>query len=338
MNPPLRWGLIGTGWIAEKLALAVNETSSGVLAAVGSRNSETAHAFAARHGIPRAHGSYAALLEDPEVDVIYISTPHPLHAEWAIAALRAGRHVLCEKPLTMNAADAERVVAAARDAGVFLMEAFQYRCHPFLARMRDIISSGEIGTVGLIESVFGFHRPFDAEHRMFNRALGGGGILDLGCYPVSISRALAGAALGRPFADPTDIVGLARLSETTGVDLVATANLKFENGLLASLSCGPSLPQDSRVRVFGELGMLEIASKSWHAPVTPVELRVTLEDGATRTEICDPPLSIYAIEADSVASAIRAGQTESHHMTLDDTLGNMRALDLWLDAAGVRYD
>jgi predicted dehydrogenase len=252
--------------------------------------------------------------------------------------MRAGKHVLCEKPLTMNAAEAEEVVSAARESGVFLMEAFQYRCHPFLARMAEIVMSDEIGNVGLIESVFGFHRPFDAAHRMFNRALGGGGILDLGCYPVSISRFLAGAAMGRPFADPTDVVGLARLSETTGVDLVATASLKFENGILASLGCGPSLPQDSRVRVFGELGLLEIASKSWHAPGTPVELRVTMTDGPTRTEVWDPSLSIYAIEADAVATAIRAGHLESFHMPLADTLGNMRTLDRWLAAAGVRYD
>lgn len=334
-SSPLRWGLIATGWIAEKFAAAVNETPSGTLAAVGSRSLSAAEAFAARHGVARAYGSYDEVIADPGVEAVYISTPHPMHAQWAIAAARAGKHILCEKPITMNAAEAEAVAAAAREAGVFLMEAFQYRCHPFMARMGEIIASGEIGAVGLIEAVFGVGRPFDSGHRLFSHALGGGGILDLGCYTVSVTRFLAGAAMARPFADPEELVGLARIHE--GVDIVATANLKFENDLLAALSCGPCLPQDSRVRVFGELGRLEIASTGWHAPAGDVVLRVTREDGGTRTEEVRHSRSIYALEAETVAAAVRAGRCESAHMPIADTLGNMRTLDRWLAAAGVSY-
>lgn len=338
-SSPLRWGLLATGGIARKFASALQETDLGVLTAVGSRQLASAEAFARDFGGVRAHGSYEALLEDPEVEAVYISTPHPLHAAWAIAAARAGKHILCEKPLTMNLAEAETVVAAAREADVFLMEAFMYRCHPFVARLGEIVASDEIGEVGLIESAFGFGRPFDAAHRLFSRELGGGGILDLGCYPMSVSRFLAGAAMGRPFAEPVDIVGLAKLSEITGVDVVATANLKFENGILAALSCGPSLPQDNRVRVFGTLGSLEVVSRPWHLPDAgmPVILRVTANDGTTRTEEVVDVRSAYAIEADIVAQAIREGRRESPHMSVEDSLGNIRALDRWLAAVGVSY-
>ncbi len=331
---PLRWGLLATGGIARKFASALQETNLGVLTAVGSRQLAGAEAFARDFGGARCHGSYQALLDDPEVEAVYISPPHPMHAEWAIAAARAGKHILCEKPLTMTLSEAETVVAAAREADVFLMEAFMYRCHPFVARLGEIVASGEIGEVGLIESVFGYGREFEAGHRLFNRELGGGGILDLGCYPLSMSRFLAGAVMGRPFAEPAALVGTAKFSEVTGVDIIATASVKFENGILATLGCGPGLPQDSRVRVFGTRGSVEIGSRPWHAPEggQPVELRITLTDGGGRTEKIVDTRSIYAIEADAVATAIRAGRRECPHMTIADTLGNMRALDRWLAA------
>ncbi|HEY8899731.1 MAG TPA: Gfo/Idh/MocA family oxidoreductase [Chthoniobacterales bacterium] len=332
--PPLRWGLLATGGIARKFAQALQETELGVLVAVGSRSLESADAFVAEFGAVRGHGSYQALLDDPEVEAVYISPPHPLHAEWAIAAARAGKHVLCEKPLTMNLAEAEAVAAAAREADVFLMEAFMYRCHPFMARLRDLIASGAIGDVGLIESVFGFSVPFDPAHRLFNRELGGGGILDLGCYPVSASRFLAGATMGRPFADPVEVAGAAQFSDVTGMDVVASASLKFANGTLASLGCSTRLAQDSRLRIFGSLGSLEIVSRPWHAPQPgmPVAIRVTASDGATRTEEITDARSIYAIEADEFALAVRRGAKESSHMSVADTLGNMRTLDRWLAA------
>jgi len=338
-SSPLRWGLLATGGIARQFANALQETDLGVLTAVGSRQLASAEAFARDFGGVRAHGSYRALLDDPEVEAVYISPPHPLHAEWAIEAARAGKHILCEKPLTMNLAEAEAVVAAAHEADVFLMEAFMYRCHPFVARLGEIVASGEIGEVGLIESAFGFGRAFDPAHRLFNRELGGGGILDLGCYPMSVSRFIAGAAMGRPFADPIEVVGVAKLSDVTSVDVVATASVKFENGILAALSCGPSLPMDNRVRVFGTLGSLEVGSRPWHAPRAgaPVVLRVTANDGATREEEVTDARSVYAIEADAVARAIRGGLRESPHMSVADSLGNIRALDRWLAAVGVSY-
>jgi predicted dehydrogenase len=336
--PPLRWGLIGTGRIARAFAAAVLETETAGLAAVGSRTLETAAAFAREFGNCRAHGSYAALLADPDVEAVYISTPHPMHAEWAIAAARAGKHVLCEKPLAMSGAEAERVVEEAERAGVFLMEAFMYRCHPFLAKLASLVADGVIGEVGLIESTFSYRGNLDPTSRLYSRELGGGGILDVGCYPVSISRLLAGAAAGKAFAEPMEVVGLARLSEELHVDLVANACLRFESGILATLGCGLGLNQESRVRVYGSKGSLHVV-RPWHgAPAgEPVTIHVSLDGEQPRTVEITAHRSIYAIEADVVAEAIRAGLRESPRMSWADSLGNMRTLDRWLAAAGMNY-
>lgn len=338
-SPSLRWGLIGTGHIAKKFARAVNETSSGVLAAAGSRLQATADAFAAEFGIPRAHGSYAALLADPGIDAVYISTPHPMHAEWSIAAARAGKHILCEKPLAMNAAEAGKVAAEAETAGVFLMEAFMYRCHPFVAKAAELVKSGILGEIALIESAF-CHRPaFDAGSRLFNRALGSGGILDLGCYPASISRLLAGAASGQAFADPVELTGTGKLSEVTGVDTLATACLRFENGALASLVCGMDIAQEPFVRVHGTLGSLKISNPWFGRPAgEPIGIELTIDGQPASLVETVADRSIYALEADAVAAAIRSGLRESPHMPIADSIGNMRTLDLWLAAAGVSYD
>ncbi|MGH8046362.1 MAG: Gfo/Idh/MocA family protein [Chthoniobacterales bacterium] len=333
-SSPLRWGLLGTGWIAGKFAKAVLETTTGVLAAAGSRSLETATAFAAKFEIPRAHGSYSALLADPEVDAIYISTPHSMHAEWTIAAARAGKHILCEKPIAMNAVEAEQMAAEAAKAGVFLMEAFMYRCHPFAATAVEIIRSGQLGEVALIESCFGHQLPFNPESRLFNRKLGGGAILDLGCYPASISRLLAGAASGKPFAEPVELTGVARLSPVTGVDVAAAAAVKFENGILGTWSCAMEMDTDSFVRVNGTLGSLKIP-RPWHGAVG-IELSMNGQPPATLDVRCER--SVYALEADAVADAIRDGKRESPFMTVADSIGNMRALDRWLAAVGASYD
>jgi predicted dehydrogenase len=333
-SSPLRWGLLGTGWIAGKFAKAVLETNTGVLAAAGSRAQGTADAFAARFNIPRAHGSYEALLADPEVDAIYISTPHSMHAEWTIAAARAGRHILCEKPIAMNASEAEQMAAEVEKAGVFLMEAFMYRCHPFAAKAVEIVKSGALGEISLIESSFGHKLPFNPESRLFNRKLGGGGILDLGCYPASITRLLAGAATGKPFAEPVELTGTARLSPVSGVDVAATAAVKFDNGVLGAWSCAMEMNTASFAAVYGTLGSLRIP-QPWHGAA---EIELSIDGQPSTTLDVRSERSVYALEADAVADAIRDGKRESPFMTVADSIGNMRALDRWLAAVGASYD
>src|SRR5687768_2022995 len=202
----LRWGILGTGNIARSFTIGMRSSRTGRIVAVASRERAKAERFVAEHltGGPavKSHASYESLLADADVDAVYISPPHPEHAYWAIQTARAGKHILCEKPIGLNFGEAMAIVESARDAGVFLMEAFMYRCLPQTATIIELVKSGAVGEVKMIQAAFGFSVKFDPNHRLFANALGGGGILDVGCYPVSMSRLIAGAAMGKNFADP----------------------------------------------------------------------------------------------------------------------------------------
>ena len=328
----LRWGIIGTGTIARTFAGQLPFSKTGTLAAVASRDPASAKAFAEKHGAQRAHGSYAALLADDTVEAVYLTTPHPLHAEWAIAAAKAGKHILCEKPLTMSVADSRRVIAAAQRHGVFLMEAFMYRCHPQTQRIAALIREGAIGTPRRIEASFSFQQPFDARHRLYNKALGGGGILDVGCYVLSVARLVAGAAKGLAFENPEFISGRALIAPT-GVDYAAAALLQFPGGLLAQVSCGTGLQCEKYLRVYGDEGWLHVPD--FWMPPTRIELHLP---GKRAPRIIAPktwPQHLYACEADAVADALPA--QESPLVCWNDTLGNMQALEAWLKQSGVSH-
>lgn len=337
-TPPLRWGILGTGSIAHKFAQALPATPTGTLVAVGSRGGESARRFAAECGGVRAHAGYAELLADPEVEALYIATPHPWHAEWAIAAVQAGKHVLCEKPLTLNIGDSERVVAAARTGGVTLMEAFMYRCHPQTAKLVELVRDGAIGQLGLVQASFGFHCDFMPGHRLFANALGGGGILDVGGYPVSMARLLAGAATGQPFADPSAVSGTASLHPEEGIDLHAAATLRFAHGVVAQVACGVSLEMENAVRAFGSDGWIHVV-EPWFAAGQGGMTRLLLHrrGGPVEEITVEAPQGLYAYEAEAFAAAVRAGSREVPAMTHADTLGNMAVLDRWRTSAGVFY-
>lgn len=340
MSSSLRWGILSTGHIAQAFARGVAHSQTGRLAAVGSRTQAAADKFAQEFGIPRAHGSYEALLADPEVQAIYVATPHPLHAEWAIRAAEAGKHILCEKPLTLNHADAMVVAEAARAHGVLLMEAFMYRCHPQTAKIVELVQGGAIGEVGLIQATFSFHAGFDPGGRLFNNDLGGGGILDVGGYPVSFARLIAGAAAGRPFADPVAVSGAGRLHPETGIDLCAAATLKFAGGVIAQVATGVGLNQDNSARIYGSAGSLHIpapwipnreggASKIFlHKNGAPAPAEIVIET----------PHYLYGLEADAFAGALARGESSVPQMSVADTLGNLAALDAWRAAIGLTYD
>jgi predicted dehydrogenase len=335
----LRWGILGTGRIAGIFSRGIVASQSGQLAAVGSRTQASADRFAREFGVPRAHGSYESLLADREVRAVYIGLPHPWHAEWTIRAARAGKHILCEKPLTMNRAEAVTVAGAAHDHGVLLMEAFMYRCHPQTAKIVELVGSGALGRVSLVQATFSFHADFNLEGRHWNKALGGGGILDVGCYPVSFARLMAGAADGRPFADPVSVTGAGHLHPQAGVDVYAAATLGFANGVVAQVACGIGLTQDNSARIYGSKGWL-------HVPVPWIPNResgtsvIFLHGGKAAApeeiSVAAPPL--YALEADAFAAALAAGRREVPQMTVADTLGNMAALDQWRAAVGLVYD
>lgn len=344
---PLQWGLLATGRIAGKFANGLATSNTGRAVAVGSRSEAGARSFAEKHGIARAHGSYEALLADPEVEAVYIATPHPMHLEWALKAARAGKHILCEKPAGMNRAEAAQMIAAAREHGVFFMEAFMYRCHPQTARIVEIVRGGALGEVGLVQAAFGYNKPFDPASRVWSNALGGGGILDVGCYPVSFARLIAGAAEGRGarFLDPVEITGAGALHPQTGVDTWAAATLKFSTGMVAQVSTSTRVQQENAARIYGTKGWLHIPepwtpSRSGAGAARMSLHRTDASNGKTTSEeITVPyPSGEYTMEADVVAACVASGNREAERMSWADTLGNAAALDRWLEIAGVKYE
>ncbi len=209
---PIRWGIIGPGTIAKTFAEGVAHSTTGKLVAIATRNPDRP---GLSDGFPGARivNGYDALLSDAEIDAVYIATPHTGHAEWAIKAIRAGKHVLVEKPIALSAYDADAIFHEAKKAGVFVGEAYMYRLHPQTAKIVDLVKSGAIGEVRIIRSSFGFSMgSFRADHRLFANESAGGGILDVGGYPVSMARLIAGAASGQPFIEPTKVSGVAHSS------------------------------------------------------------------------------------------------------------------------------
>jgi predicted dehydrogenase len=331
----LSWGILSTGRIAGIFAKNLSQSKTGKLAAVGSRTQTSADRFGAEFGVPRCHGSYEALLADPTVQAVYIATPHPMHAEWCIKAAQAGKHILCEKPLTLNHAEALTVIDAAHRHNVFLLEAFMYRCHPQTLKLIELLREKAIGEIRIIQASFGFHREFDPHQRLFSNELGGGGILDVGCYPVSMSRLIAGLAVGQSFAEPTEVNGCGHLA-TTGVDLWAVASMKFPGGILAALATSTQVQQDNAVRIFGSEGSI-IVPNPWGPGREGGLSTILLERKRTSPQeiVIDSSEPIYAIEADHVAAHIEKRQSPA--MNWEDSLGNMQALDRWRAAIGVVY-
>lgn len=338
LGQPLKWGIVGTGTIAQTYATGVAASQSGEVVAVGSRELASARAFADRNGLARAYGSYGELLTDPEVEAVYIATPHPSHCEWTIKAAQAGKHILCEKPLGMNAREAETMFEAARRANVVLMEAFMYRCHPQTAKVVELVGSGSLGTIGLVQATFSFHNRAELSSRFWSRELGGGGILDVGCYPVSLARLIAGAAVGKAFLDPVDVRAVGTLHPTTKVDVYTAATLKFETGMIAQVSTGVGLYQDSSARIYGTEGWLHVV-EPWLPSTGGRGCEVILHrEGKAPVAVpvaVEAPL--YALEADAFARAWRAGERAVKEMSPQDTLGNLRTLDQWRKEIGLRY-
>jgi predicted dehydrogenase len=334
----LKWGIIGTGMIAGKFAQALEAAETGTLYAVGSRAQERADAFGQEHGVPQRYGSYADLLADGEVDVVYNALPNHLHLEWTVEAARAGKHVLCEKPLTVNAGEAEQMVEAAEAAGVFLMEAFMYRCHPQTSKLIELVRDGAIGEVRVFQTSFGYDLgDSDAayENIRLRSDAAGGSIMDVGCYAISMARLIAGAALGLEGpAEPERLEGVAHIGERGGVDEWAAASVQFPGDILANLACAARVSMDSKVHVWGSRGEIEVP-----VPWNPPEGRIVLRRRGADEEVIEVPArgNAYTLEADVVARSLPAHQAPYPCMTWADSLGNMRALDAWR-AAGLAFE
>tara|TARA_R110002020_G_scaffold18686_26_gene64913 strand:- start:476 stop:2479 length:2004 start_codon:yes stop_codon:yes gene_type:complete len=340
MAEKIRWGIIGPGSIAKAFFGGVADSKHGVIAAIATRNPDKPNLATDFPGVRVVKG-YDALLADPEIDAVYIAVPHTGHAEWAIKAAEAGKHVLVEKPFALSSFEISAVLHAHKKAGTFAGEAFMYRLHPQTAKLIELIQSGTIGEVRMIQSSFGFSMGrFQPEHRLFASALAGGGILDVGGYPVSMARLIAGAAMGRPFADPVKVAGTAKLN-AEGTDDWAAAVLTFENGIVAQVSCAVMANLDNVLRIHGADGRIEVPD-FWFAggDRTKGEGRIDIiKGGKAETISLGEQRHVYSFEADAAAEAILGKRQElaAPGMSWDDSLGNARVLDQWRRDAGIEF-
>lgn len=338
-DQPIRWGIIGPGTIARTFADGISHSRTGKLVAIATRNPEKPGLVENFPGARIVKG-YDALLTDAEIDAIYIATPHTGHAEWAIKAIRSGKHVLVEKPIALSAFDADAIYHEARKAGVFAGEAFMYRVHPQTAKIVELVKSGVIGTVRIIRSSFGFNMgSFKPEHRLFSNDTAGGGILDVGGYPVSMARLIAGAAEGKPFLEPDKVSGVGHLGQS-GVDEWASAVLKFPNGVIAEVSCSIMAQQDNTLRIIGSEGRIEVKD-FWFASGHKGGVgRIEIFKGSEQQTVeVKEDRWLYSFEVDAAGDAILAGEKEfrAPGMGWSDSIGNLRVLDQWRASIGLEY-
>jgi predicted dehydrogenase len=320
----IRWGVVGPGRIAEKVVADFAVVHGARAVAVASRSLGRAQDFAGRHGIERAHGSYAAILADPDVDVLYVATPHPQHHAIAMAAIRAGKALLIEKAFTATVAGAREVIDLSRETGVFVMEAMWTRFQPAVVRMRELIADGAIGEVRSVQADLGVQRDFDPTDRLFAQELGGGALLDLGVYVVSFAQMVLG--------DPDTVTATGSLFET-GVDAEASLLLGYADGRSATLMTSLRNALPGQARVFGTAGWIDVPPR-FHHPQTIVLHRA----GADPEVITLPPLgSGYSHELIEVSENLRAGRSESAVMPLADTLAVQEVLEQATGQLGVTF-
>ncbi|MEU4872605.1 Gfo/Idh/MocA family oxidoreductase [Streptomyces sp. NPDC021608] len=323
----VRWGILATGGIAGAFTADLIDLPDAEVVAVASRTEVSAKAFAERFGIPRAYGDWAALAADEDIDVVYVATPHAAHRTAAGLCLEAGRNVLCEKAFTLNAGEAEELVALARRNDRFLMEAMWMYCNPVIRRLKALVDDGAIGEVRTVQADFGLEGPFPPSHRLRDPAQGGGALLDLGVYPVSFAHLLLG--------EPSGVAAQAVLS-AEGVDLQTALALSWDSGALAALHCSISGGTGTTASVTGSRGRIDIPSGFFH-PDRLVLHRAGRDPQEFTADPADGPRTTFRHEAREVMRALRAGETESPLAPLDGSLAVIRTLDAVRARIGVRY-
>jgi predicted dehydrogenase len=315
MERKIRWGILGTGAIARKFAEALQTLSEADLAAVGSRAAETAEKFADAFGIPHRHPSYDQLANDDDVDVIYVATPHPFHMENTILCLNAGKAVLCEKPLEINADRARQMINLAREKKLFLMEAMWTRFLPVIAQVREWLQQELIGPVRMLQADFGFTGDWQPQHRLLNPQLAGGALLDIGVYTVS----LASMVFGRP---PEKITSLAHIGQT-GVDEQSAMILRYDEGPLAVLSCAVKTQTPQQTLIAGTKGMIRIHSPFWSATTATISIKGKKDQTVKLPHECNG----FEYEIREVMQCLLAGKFESDVMPLDESVQIMQTMD-----------
>jgi predicted dehydrogenase len=325
MTTPISWGLLATGGIARTFAADLRLLPDCEIVAVGSRSQTAADAFAHDFGIPHRHGSYADLAADPDVDVVYVSTPHPWHREATLLAIEAGKAVLCEKPFAMDRAESQQMVDAARSTGVFLMEAMWTRFLPHVARIREIVAAGTLGELVYLTAEHGQWFAQDAAHRLFGPLLGGGALLDLGIYPVSFAHLI--------FGPPSSITAVSTPA-FTGVDATTSMVLRYPSGAHAVLTTSLAAKSSNPAAIYGTEARIEI--DGWF--YTPTSFRV-IDRNEQLIERYETPAGGRGMEyeAAEVNRCLRAGLNESPMMPLDETLQIMSVLDEIRAQIGLDY-
>lgn len=317
MSGTVSWGFLSTANINDKLLAGAAESDRVDVIAVASRDVERAEAYARERGIERAYGSYEELLADPDVEAVYISLPNSLHVEWSIRALEAGKHVLCEKPLTRRPEDVERAFDVAEQTDRLLMEAFMYRHNPQTAKLKELVGEGAIGRLRLVRAAFSFPLA-EAENVRLDASLDGGGLMDVGCYCVSGARLLGG--------EPARVYGEQVPSES-GVDELFTGTMRLPGDVLAQFDSGLVLPERDELEAIGEHGSLFL-DDPWHCHRPVIELRTA----AGVEEIALEPVDSYRVQLENMSGAIR-GEAEPL-LGREDALGQARAIDALYRSAG----
>lgn len=362
MSNKIRWGILGTGFIAKEFALGLATVPEAEIVAVASRSLKNAQAFAGQFKIPKAYDRYEDLVNDANVDVVYIATPNNRHKDDCILSLNAGKAVLCEKPFSLNAQEARQVIDLARDRKVFCMEAMWMRFMPLIQEVKNQVATGAIGEINLIVADFGYHRPFSPEDRLYSPELGGGALLDRGVYPLSLVFYLLGT--------PSDVVSKASLAPT-GVDQHSGVILSYPQGALAILTASVAAQTSNEALIVGTKGQIRIHEPFYRPEKISLQVfpeaipggssasggSVTLKDKLKQNALVKglyrnlSPLlkkegdsrsqpvegNGYNYEAAEVIRCLKAGELESKIMPLDQTLAIMETLDRIRDQLGVKY-
>jgi predicted dehydrogenase len=320
----IRWGILGTGRIAGLFAEGLTVLPQAELVGVGSRSQESADAFGARFNIPHRHASYESLANDPDIDVIYVATPHPLHEDNSLLCLNAGKAVLCEKPFTINANEAKTVIYCARQANLFLMEAMWTRFTPIMVKLRELLAQGVIGDVQLIHADFGFSTAFDPKSRLFDPVLGGGALLDIGVYPIS----LASMIWGEPISIKSTVV----MGESA-VDEQSSLLFGYDQGKIAVLTSSVRATTPNEAVISGTNGYIKIEREWWRPQAMTINLT-----GHDATFI-DLPFegNGYNYQAAEVMRCMSEGLLESPIMPLDESLAIMQTMDRIREQWGLVY-
>jgi predicted dehydrogenase len=317
---PIKWGILGTSYISEIMASAIHESCTSQLVAIGSRSLSTARAFSNKFSIPKFYDDYQCLLNDPEIDVIYIGLPNHLHKEWILRSALSGKHILCEKPFVVSITDAQEVISFIKTSKVFCMEALMYRCHPFTKKLQELIQSKILGDIKL------YNATYTANISEIANPVAGGSIRNLGCYPISLVRLLTNA-------EPTEICSMGRLSQKNHTDNQASVILKFEDNSMAVVSTADDIEMFWQFDIYGTSGSLKVITNPWkpdhqnkllifrNGESEPQELNITAEK------------SLYTYQIDIVSENIKykKNKVENTGISLLDSLGNTIVIEKWLE-------